>query len=367
MRKSTTESYNLAACFPALISQWHPQKNGDARPDEFAPFSSKKVWWRCERGHQWEATISKRTKMNRGCPYCANQRVWEGNCLETINPVSALLWHPEKNGTLTPRDVIAWSTRVVWWRCAKGHEWETQVRYVNAKTGCPVCARKKVHEDNCLATENPELAAQWHPTRNGKLRPDRVITNSQKRYWWRCENGHDWQASPCNRNRLGRGCPYCSGYLATKENCLWATNRKLSGEWHREKNGSLRLRDVAPYSNKKVWWRCREGHEWQATVAHRNLDGTGCPYCAHQKLSPEHSLLAVNQHLAYEWHKEKNGKLSPADIFPHDKRKVWWKCMHGHVWRATPYARHGLKTGCPVCHRLRRGQQTTRSVTFRRG
>lgn len=31
-------------------------------------------------------------------------------------------------------------------------------------------------------------------------------------------------------------------------------------------------------SGTKVWWRCNQGHEWQATIANRNY-GTGCPEC----------------------------------------------------------------------------------------
>ncbi|MFQ9918651.1 MAG: zinc-ribbon domain-containing protein [Flavonifractor plautii] len=32
------------------------------------------------------------------------------------------------------------------------------------------------------------------------------------------------------------------------------------------------------------------------------------------------------------------------------RRKVWWQCPEGHVWKAVVYSRAGKrKCGCPVC------------------
>ncbi|WP_370037233.1 zinc-ribbon domain-containing protein [Nocardioides sp.] len=33
------------------------------------------------------------------------------------------------------------------------------------------------------------------------------------------------------------------------------------------------------YSNRKAWWRCSAGHEWESTVNNRT-HGQGCPECA---------------------------------------------------------------------------------------
>ena len=70
---------------------------------------------------------------------------------------------------------------------------------------------------------------------------------------------------------------------ATQEYNLSIINPNLAKQWHPTKNGSLTPRDVAPNSNKRVWWICEKGHEWVALVLNRNR-GTGCPYCAPQKI-----------------------------------------------------------------------------------
>ncbi|WP_422851061.1 zinc-ribbon domain-containing protein [Bacillus thuringiensis] len=73
----------------------------------------KKVWWKCEERHEWEAPIWNRHK-GRGCPYCSNKKISIDNCLATLNPGIVKQWHPTKNGTLTPYDVVVGSYKKVW-------------------------------------------------------------------------------------------------------------------------------------------------------------------------------------------------------------------------------------------------------------
>jgi len=60
-----------------------------------------------------------------------------------------------------------------------------------------------------LAKKDPEIAAQWHPTKNGSTSPMDVRPNSFKKRWWLCPNGHEWQAMPVYRTRTIRSCPGC--------------------------------------------------------------------------------------------------------------------------------------------------------------
>ena len=82
-------------------------------------------------------------------------------------------WHPTKNGDLTPFEVTLVSGKKVWWKCEHGedHEWESTVANRVKGNGCAVCKNKKIVNSNCLATLNPGLAKEWHPTKNGDLTP----------------------------------------------------------------------------------------------------------------------------------------------------------------------------------------------------
>ena len=48
------------------------------------------------------------------------------------------------------------------------------------------------------------------------------------------------------------------------------------------KTGGLKANEAMPNSHKKVWWKCSQGHEWQADIGGRNR-GNGCPECAKEK------------------------------------------------------------------------------------
>ena len=49
-------------------------------------------------------------------------------------------WDDEKNPPFTPENVAAGSVIPVWWKCKKGHSWQTQVRSrAKSLTRCPKC------------------------------------------------------------------------------------------------------------------------------------------------------------------------------------------------------------------------------------
>lgn len=135
------------------------------------------------------------------------------NDLATTKPKIAAEWNYEKNYPLTPKDVVAGSNKKAWWRCSKGHEWETKIVTRTRTDGsCPYCSNKWILRGfNDLATTNPEIAAQWHPTKNGNLKPADVMAGSNRKVWWLCSKcGHEWEAQVLARARQGSGCPVCS-------------------------------------------------------------------------------------------------------------------------------------------------------------
>jgi hypothetical protein len=341
-------NYNLRIVSPVLAKEWHPTKNGKLTPRDVTPGSEKKVWWRCKKGHQWKTIVYNRTKGN-GCPFCGNRAVCKDNCLRTVNPSLAREWHPMKNGKLTPRDVILGSSKRVWWRCKKGHEWQATIISRSKGIGCPYCAGSKVCKENCLKTNRPDLAKEWHPIKNEDLTPKDVTSGSSKKVWWRCKKGHEWQAVIAARTN-GSGCIYCTGQAVCKDNCLKTINPILARQWHPIRNNGLTPKDVTPNSKKKVWWRCKKGHEWKAMVQDRNK-GCSCPYCKGRIACNDNCLQTINPTLAREWHPTLNGDLTPRDVTPGSGKKAWWQCNRYHEWEARVYCRN-RGTDCPYCWRM---------------
>ena len=132
--------------------------------------------------------------------------------------------------------------------------------------------------------DNEELMNEWDWEKNKVLYldPKTLTYGVTKKAWWKCDKGHSWEAIIKHR-KDGTNCPYCSGRkVLSGYNDLKTINPSLANEWNFLKNNGLKPEDVLPNSNKKVWWKCSNGHEWQAVVGSRNK-GRGCPECAKQK------------------------------------------------------------------------------------
>ena len=284
--------YNdLQTCFPDIAAQWCYEKNGGLRPSEVTRASNQFVWWKCRLGHEWQAKISSRTSsLHTGCPYCANKKVLAGfNDLQTWHPDAVAEWNFKKNGDLLPSQVTSSSNKTVWWKCSLGHEWQAKIssRTREDKSGCPCCAgQRAISGENDLQTCFPEIAAEWNEEKNGDFTPDQVMSGSNKKVWWKCSLGHEWQA--CVHSRTGKdktGCPYCAGkILIPGQNDLQTWFPDIAAEWNFEKNGGLTPCQVMPGSHQKVWWKCSLGHEWQAKISNRTSSlHTGCPCCKKTK------------------------------------------------------------------------------------
>ena len=89
-------------------------------------------------------------------------------------------WDSARNAPLTPDSVSYGSKRKVWWTCAHGHHWQAAVHTrTGSGTGCPYCSgRLPLPGVNDLATTYPDLARQWHPTKNAPLTPADVLPGS---------------------------------------------------------------------------------------------------------------------------------------------------------------------------------------------
>lgn len=204
---------DLATTNPEILSEWDFEKNAIS-PYEIARGTNRKVWWKCSLGHSYESPVAGRTgERRRGCPYCANQKLLKGfNDLETRSPELAREWDVEKNDGVTPDMILAGGHKKVWWKCAKGHEWQSAIiTRLSMNIGCPYCSgRYSIPEVNDLETTNPQLMLEWDIERNLPLTPKDVKAGSHTKVWWNCKDcGYSWQAFVSDRVR-GNGCPSCS-------------------------------------------------------------------------------------------------------------------------------------------------------------
>ena len=230
-----------------------------------------------------------------------------------------------------------------------------------------------------LAVRHPELVKQLHPERNGQLDPAGIAAGSNRKLWWRCASGHEWQATVHNRT-AGWGCPECSapGHVrrlralaraqarVPPERSLAVKRPDLLAELHPTRNRGVDPEAIGYGSRRKLWWRCPDcGHEWRATVSSRAIKGTGCRRCSMERHTQqlaqrnrqrpptvpiERSLGVRRPDLVAELHPTMNGELDPYAIGASSHRRLWWRCPAGHEWQTTVNTRN-RGCGCPTCTR----------------
>jgi hypothetical protein len=384
---------SLLALFPDVAKQLHSTRNGDLNPKYVSPTTATLAWWQCAKNseHVWEETVIARTGKKSPCPFCKGAKVSEDNSLARLQPELASEWHRVKNAELTPETVTTRYNKKVWWICKLKHEWQARVsvRIVEG-SGCPFCANKYLLKENSLAVRFPEIAAQWHPTKNPKmlsslqgsfvvkanrhlspedrplknrrLTPEDVSYGSHQKCWWQCpiDKKHVWEAAVKERTR-GNGCPYCSNKRITENNNLAARYAAVAKQWHPTRNKPLLPSDITPGSEKLIWWRCHRSakHVWQAVtpaiVRSWGEGNSGCPFCVGKKVTDESSFLAKHADAAKLWHPTLNDELTPEMVSPSSTKMIHWQCpqVADHVWtaRANNIARTHQRgrSGCPFC------------------
>ena len=264
-----------------LAAEWDYEKNGSLRPEDVSANTRTKVWWCCDKGHSWKATVSNRN-FGSGCPVCCNKLLLQGyNDLITIDPELCKQWDYELNTPLRPDEIIVNSPQVVWWKCTnQGHSWQASVLNRRLGSDCLYCSGKMVLAGfNDLKTKCPDIAAEWDYMRNDTLRPEHVTVQATPKVWWTCEKGHSYISRVYHRYN-GNGCPYCAGSLPiVGENDLATVYPELLDEWDYERN-EKKPHEYTCGSNKKVHWVCKHGHRWQTSVVTRTASGTNCPRCS---------------------------------------------------------------------------------------
>lgn len=294
--QATTKARNAAPLFKdsptSSVQWWAHDLNADKDWDTSTLRSTRKVWWRCPTcGHEFQERVSEMNHDGVRCESCyersaeesrAKRRQWSTT---TVSEVPDLLsqWDDEAD----PRTVTICSENFARYqfRCPAGHRRTSEPADILERS-CPSCAAYRTRQRNdALRSEgeakvslDPELLAQWHPSLNGKLTPQKVGPTATRTIWWRdpvC--GHEWAQSPQERQKRYRLlCPECDTRLGS----LAAFYPELAEQWH--PSNPLTPWHVLPTQRLDFVprWNCPvdPSHTWEATNTSR-VNGSQCPHC----------------------------------------------------------------------------------------
>ncbi len=354
--KGKTDLYSR---FPNIIKEWDYDKN-TILPNEISSHSNLKVWWKCEEGHSWKATVANKVS-GSGCPRCNIENV-NSFCEQAVYYYIKQAF-PEAvnsdNHIGMELDIYIPSINVA--IEYDGEAWHTSEKKVKIdEKKNKLCVEKQItlirirepklqYIDNCIAFIREDS------TSSKSL--DKVI-NEVLSYL-----GFD----NIMVDTEGDGAKILGQYAIKKyENSLAYSNPDVAKEWHPTKNGDLTPDKVSKSARRKVWWLGKCGHEWQTSVGERTYkavvrkDGKirkayGCPYCSGKRvLVGFNDLQSKHPEIAAEWHPTKNGELKPIDITAGSGISVWWLGICGHEWQSTPQKRCMVNSQCPICYRKRR-------------
>ena len=266
----------------AALQWWDHERNDEAALRTATVRANRVRHWICpDCGLRFEAKVQHMTKQPE-CPDCSARRKvnWEEEYARLkVTPVAdvpdlSMAWADEDD----PRTVMVAEGRLRRFRCANGHA-PRVAPYTYLRSGCQFCRSGSSEPGKrWLADTLPEIAAQWHPDRNGKHTPDNVVWDSKRTVWWRADCcGHEWQESIRDRDKYTR--TRCSACRTILGSLAWH-DPGLAAEW--SATNPISVWQVRPYAATDFTpeWVCatKPEHVWRAPLATRS-NGAECPDC----------------------------------------------------------------------------------------
>ena len=349
-----TEKYNLATEYPELAAQWHPTKNGAIKPENVLPYSCKKVWWQCKRGHEWLASPSNRVQ-GRNCKQCSYE-------MKTSFPEQCIVYYLSDYFKLESRIKIDnWEADILL------ADYNIAIEYDGIAYHDRLKLQKREEEKNkVFASRNIDLIRI-------KESYDRSEIDGNTIYFIVNHKYSNLQNALLNLLVLleekttiaipkenidierDRQSIYKKYISYEKKNSFAENYPELIRFWNNEKNGDMKPSMFSKMSNKHVWWKCPECQgEWPESIINM-AKGNRCPYCSnHRTLAGFNDLQTRFPDIAEEWDYEENGELKPNMFTPGSNLSVSWKCKNGHKWKKSiSYRTHFQKT-CPECRGIKK-------------
>lgn len=278
--------------------------------------SSEKLLWKCRFGHKWKST-SHNVKSGHWCPYCAGKA---SSTIEEMKKIAA------KHGGKCLSEKYEGQEVKLLWQCKNGHKWEAIPKHIiKGIVWCPYCAREIIR-DKLRYTINE---MQEFALKKGGFCISKINKSQSNQFLWQCKNGHKWVATPTKMKQRKYFCARCMGRKPSQKDLY-----KIA-----KKRGGTCLSTKYINNETKLRWRCKDGHEWEATLS-MVKSGTWCPYCAKKVIL----TIKEMQELA-----AKRGGRCLSSKYINSQTKLHWECKHGHVFEASPSHIKTSKSWCPIC------------------
>jgi hypothetical protein len=205
--KDTLESIRPELIHEIDYEEYHRVHGKDilSSLDKITKGSHVELPWKCNKcNHQWTARVKDRvgTERSKGtnCPACESRAVSDNNNLAIKFPLIAADWSAKN--VASPENFLPNSHVKVWWKCNIDplHEYYMEIsKRTTRNSGCPFCRHRRASPEFLLQNTHPEIAKQFHPTKNTKLISE-ITYGMGYHAWWICEHGKEFRARVCDRS-----------------------------------------------------------------------------------------------------------------------------------------------------------------------
>ena len=318
------------------------------------------------------------TKKQQTHPFCGKKNC---ECTFASIPTSSL-WHPTKNGTITPGDLAKTKSNTKYFFLCNvcDHAFEKTIFDMSyGRTACLQCSKrdwKHCKKDDCdycfnRSFASHEKSAYWHSTKNNNINPLHVSKTHSKKYWFTCnvcEHGINVCLDALTTS--GQWCSYCSSHWKPCENsaCTFCFEKSFASHekskyWHPTKNDPIQPKDIAKYSERKFYFNCEEcSHTFEKQIDRITKCNQWCQYCGTtgwKHCGKNECEWCFNRSFASSdkakyWHLTKNETINPLYLPKNSTKEYWFKCDCGHDFskvlnRLTQKIKGGTLSGCPYC------------------
>lgn len=351
---------DLETAYPWITNLWDYDKN-DQGPSEYSMVSHSTAFFKCGKGHTYNARIMMQIEHGDSCLVCENAVLQKGvNSAADLYPADIFdEW--SANNESRPAEILGTLKKLFLWKCKEcGHEYHMAF---NDRTpegnDCPYCNNRLLYKGmNDFATVHPELVDEY--SHNNDLQPDEIVATRTQSVMWICPVCGGEYAYPLNRRVKGDdSCPYCKNIRVLEGLNDFATiHPELLDEY--SANNEIPADEILFNRVQRVLWQCPDcGGEYIYPLNQRKLGDDSCPFCRGTKVLPGHnSFKALHPDLMEDWSFVDNYMrgIDPDLISDKSQVKVWWQCNKHNkrkIYPMTVYSkvlmqrRH--KISCPFC------------------
>ena len=309
---------SFAEAHPTKAKYWDYTKN-TLNPDEISKADERACWFICEANHPFSLLPKSISRYGSWCTTFdrlkkSKQPPKFSVSFKDAHPIKAKYWDYNEN-ECGPDNIGQWDSRKFWFICENGHQFDQKPSAISGlERWCRFCENQEVPYEASIASTHPEIAKQWHPTKNKKTSSE-VSIGSSTLYWWLCPKGsdHEWEATPHSLKR--NGCSVCSGHTVVFSTSLAGKFPELIKEIDVKKT-NIDPKKIYHQSTELLPWKCpRCSHEWSVPVRARTYAKTGCGKCSTQTSMPELRVFTELQHLFPDAQRRSKLDGKEADIY----------------------------------------------------